>query len=142
MCKALLQNDGKVRTCLDQWPLNKAIRRKYYHLPGFNKIASKTKGGKYFIALDARSGYWRIPLDDVSSELTAFNTLFGKYKFLCMPFGLSTSQNIFKRETEKLLKGIPKHSVNIHDVLFWADSEEQALNYLCLTLERCREKRI
>ena len=113
MSKVLLLNDGKVRTCLDPWPLNKAYRRKYHHLPGFNKIASKTKGAKYFTALDTRSGYWQIPLDDVSSELTAFSTLFGKYKFLCMTFGLSTFQNIFKRETEKLLKGISKHSVNI-----------------------------
>ena len=77
MTKALLLNDGKVTIYLDQWPLNKAIRRKYYHFPGFNRIASKTKGAKYFTTLDARSGYWQIPLVDVSSELTAFNTLFG-----------------------------------------------------------------
>ena len=59
-----------------------------------------------------------------------------------MPFGLNTSQNIHQIEMEKLLKGISKHSVIIDDVLLWAGSEEEALENLCLTLERCREKGI
>ena len=59
-----------------------------------------------------------------------------------MPFGLSTSQDIFQREMEKLLKGVPKHSVIIDDVLLWADSEEEALENLRLALKHCGEKGI
>ena len=104
--------------------------RQYYHLPRFYKVASKFKGAKYFTTLDARSGYMRISLDDARSELIAFNTPFGKYKFLCEQFGLSTSQSIFRRKMHKLLKGIPKHSVIIDNVLLWAYSEEEALENL------------
>ena len=49
-------------------------------------------------------------LDKASSDLTAFSTPFGKYKFLRMPFGLNTSQDIFQKEMEKVLEGIPKHA--------------------------------
>ena len=43
---------------------------------------------------------------------------------------------------EKPLKGIPKHSVIIDNVFLWADSKEEALENLRLTLESCREKGI
>ena len=40
------------------------------------------------------------------------------------------------------LKGIPKHSVIIDDVSLWADSEEEALENLHLTLEHSRKRGI
>ena len=37
---------------------------------------------KYFSKLDASSGYWQMKLDEDSSKLCVFNTLFGRYKYL------------------------------------------------------------
>ena len=59
--------NGKVRVCLDPRLLNKAIKWQPYQLPTFEHIAANITGAKYFTTLDARSGYWQIPLDAAQS---------------------------------------------------------------------------
>ena len=46
---------------------------------------------KVFSKLDAKNGYWSIRLDEASLKLTTFNTPFGRYRFLRLPFGLVLS---------------------------------------------------
>lgn len=76
---------GKLRVCLDPKDLNKAIKRPYYPL---EYITSKLAEACFFSVMDAQSGYWTIKLTVASSKLTTFNTMFGQYRFLHLPFGL------------------------------------------------------
>ena len=46
--------------------------------------------------LDLRSGYHHIALDKDSIKKTAFISLFGKYVYLKVPFGLAQAHHIFK----------------------------------------------
>ena len=39
-------------------------------------------GVKYFSKRDASNAYWQIELDEESSKLLTFNSLFGRYQFL------------------------------------------------------------
>lgn len=55
---------------------------------------SKLTGAKYFSILDARSGYWTIKLSEELSLLTTFNTIFGRYRFLRLPFGIVSAQDV------------------------------------------------
>ena len=42
------------------------------------QVMSELSGKKYFSALDAKSGYCQLPLDEESSYLTTFNYPIGK----------------------------------------------------------------
>ena len=53
------------------------------------------------------SGFWHVLLDFRSSLLTTFNTLWGKYRWLRMPFGLKVSGDVFQERLDRVLRLIP-----------------------------------
>lgn len=69
-------------------------------------MTSKLTGVKYFSILDARSGYWAIKLSEESSMLTTFNTIFGRYRFLRLPFGIVSAQDKFQRRVDETYEGL------------------------------------
>ena len=97
---------GKIRVCLDPKDLNKAILRPHYLPRALEDVLTKLAGAQYFTKLDARSGYWTIKLSHDSSLLTTFNTPFGRYRYLRLPFGLKSSQDEFQRRVDECFEGL------------------------------------
>ena len=64
-------------------------------LPKIDNLFTLLKGAKYFTALDLHNAYYHIKLDDESIPKSAFTTVFGKFKFLRLPFGLSQGPDFF-----------------------------------------------
>ena len=58
-------------------------------------IFSKLNRAKYFSTLDLRAGYHHIPLEK-SDTKTAFNSPFGKYEYVKVPFRLAQAPTYFK----------------------------------------------
>ena len=83
--------NGSLRICLDPKDLNKAIKQEHHPIPTLDDITPRLLGSTLFSKLDAKQGYWNVKLDEESTLLTTFNTHKGRYKFLCMPFGLKMS---------------------------------------------------
>ena len=81
--------------------LNEAIPCNHYPVPTLEEITPKLSGATMFSKLDARNGYWNVQLDEESTYLTTFKTLFGRYRFLRMPFGLHMSQDVFQQDIYK-----------------------------------------
>ena len=94
---------------------------------------------KYFSVLDATSGYWQIKLDEESSLLTTFNTLFGRYRFTRMPFGIHSAQEVFQKAMDMAFEGINGCKSIIDDMLVWGSSKEVHDQNLRKVLERTRE---
>ena len=57
-------------------------------------LIHKLAGATVFSKLDAKNGNRSEELDEQSFYLTTFNTPFGRYKYLRMPFGLIMSQDV------------------------------------------------
>ena len=74
--------DGSPRICIDPKELNKAIKWPHHAHPTAEDIWSQMNGVKYFSKRDASNAYWQIELDEESSKLLTFNSLFGRYQFL------------------------------------------------------------
>ena len=100
------ENGKKVRLCLDPKDLNKAIKREHYYTRTIDEILPQLHGKKYFSVVDTKKGYWHVELDDESSLLTTFNTPFGRFRFLRMPFGLWMSQDVFQPKLDECYAGI------------------------------------
>ena len=94
------KSNGKIRICVDLKKLNDSVKREQYMLPNLDDIAPDLKGAKVFSKLDASSGFYQIPLDQESCSLTTFITLFGRYCFKRVPFGLSSAPEIFQRKCQ------------------------------------------
>ena len=60
-----------------------------------------------FSKADSSSGYWHIQLDDTSSRLTTFQTCFGRFRWLRLPFGISMSSEIFQKRFLEAVDDLP-----------------------------------
>ena len=101
------KRNGSIRLCLDPKDLNAAIKRPHHCTPTLDDCLPKLNGAKYFTILDARSGYWSIKLDEESSKYTTFNCPFGRYRFLRLPFGLVSAQDIFQKKVDETFGDLP-----------------------------------
>ena len=99
--------DSSLRLCLDPKDLNKAIERNQWYARTLHDILPELAQSKYFTVKDATSGFWHILLDFRSSLLTTFNTLWGKYRWLRMAFGLKVSGDVFQERLDRVLRLVP-----------------------------------
>lgn len=76
--------------------------------------------------------------------LTTFNTPFGRYRFLRLPFGINSAQDKFQRRVNETYEGLKGVAAIVDDILvFGRDKEEQDTNLRAMlqcTRERTKTK--
>ena len=76
--------------------LNEAICHDHHKTPTVEEVAHEFTHSHH--------GYWSIVLDQESSLPTTFNSPFGRYHFLHLPFGLVCSQDNFQTKMDQILE--------------------------------------
>ncbi|CAG4950691.1 unnamed protein product [Colias eurytheme] len=116
--------DGKLRICLDPKFLNEAIKRCHFQLPTLDEIIANLSGANYFSVLDASKGFYMLKLDYDSSKLCTFATPFGRYRFLRLPFGISSACEVFHSVMHRLFacEGVETY---VDDVLVYGKTKEE-----------------
>ena len=95
---------GGIRLCGDY---KVTINQDQYPLPKPSDLFASLTGGKKFTKLDLTSAYQQVPLDEASSKLVTINTHQGLYKYMRLPFGVSSAPAVFQRIMDTMLQGIP-----------------------------------
>ena len=95
--------NGKWQVCLDPRDLNTAIRCDHYKTPTVEEITHELAGITCFTKLDGTSSYLCIVLNYESSLLMTFNTLWGRFRFVCLPWSLACAQDIFQQMMDRIL---------------------------------------
>nr|XP_050038499.1 uncharacterized protein K02A2.6-like [Dermacentor andersoni] len=119
------KKNGRLRVCMDPRRVNEGIRREHYELPQREDIEAELAGAKYFSKLDANRGFYQIPLDDYTSCICTFSTPFSRYRFLRLPFGLSSAPEVFQKAMSDALDNLPGVRVYIDDILVWGATREE-----------------
>ena len=88
----VIKPNGKLCVCLDPRTLNSVLRHSIHNAKRSVDIISKVMGFTHVSKIDADSGFWTLPLDPSSQLLTTFDTPWGKFCFMKLPFGLCESQ--------------------------------------------------
>ncbi|GFO45285.1 polyprotein [Plakobranchus ocellatus] len=83
-------------------------------MPLLDDLLHELCESRVFTKVDLRNGFWHVLLDTESSLLTTFQTCYGPYRWLRLPFGLSVSSEIFQRKILELFGALPG-VVAIHD---------------------------
>ena len=83
-------------------------------MPTVEEVTHEFTGSKIFSKLDTKSAFWCVALDDESSYLTTYDTIFGRYRYLVMPYGSIESQGAFQAKMDQILEGF-KGVVSITD---------------------------
>lgn len=131
--------DGDLRICLDPRDLNKAIKREHFKLPTFEEITANLLGAKYFSTLDAKHGFWQVKLHASSTDLCTFNTVFGRFKFLRMPYGISSASEIFHKRLYSHFDDIEGVVLFVDDLLVYGHTKESHDQRLRAVLKRCQD---
>lgn len=100
---------------------NKAIRRRFYKMPGLEGIRVKLAGAKFFTKLDLTMAFFHIRLAEKSRELTTFLSPNGMYRFCRLNFGVTSAPEAFQQKMEEILFGIRGVVVYIDDILIFAE---------------------
>ena len=95
------KKNGDIRMCLNPKELDKALLCEHYTLPILEDTVHELGQSCVFSNADVALGYWHVELDESSSMLTTFQTCFGRFRWLRLPFGLNVSSEIFSEENFK-----------------------------------------
>ena len=101
-----------------------------------------------FSKADLKDGFLQIQLDEESSKLTTFQTPWGWYQYLRMPFGISPAPEYFQRKLDQNLEGLNGIYKIADDILFTgrgASIDEAVKDHdanLLKPLDRCRERNL
>ena len=89
------KKDGGIHICINPRDLNKALKRPHHPSGRVEDVALRMPNATLFSTLDMRTGFWQVKPDHESSLLTTFNTSFGRFRFLRMPFGITSASEVF-----------------------------------------------
>ena len=116
-CLAICKSNGTERVCIDPTDFNKAIQRNHFPLPTIEEVLPKLKDAKIFSLVDAKDCFLQVKLTNESSYLTTFWTPLGKYRWLRMTFGLTSSPEEFQRRLQLALDGLDGIFIVADDIL-------------------------
>ena len=117
--------NGKLRICLEPRPLNKAIKRQHHRLLTTEEIISEMAGARHFSKLDAAAGYWQIKVDEGCSNLLAFGTQFGRFRFKRLPLGIHSASEVFQAEVASISADLPGYANSQDDIIVWETTKEE-----------------
>ena len=136
------KKDGSLRLCLSQKSLNACIKREHYQIPVLEDVLPELAGKSVFSVLDLKDAYWQIKLDDESSYLCNFITPFGRFRFLKMPFGISSAAEVLQRKAHQVFGDISGVHIIADDMLIAAENEAEHDQIMRRVLERGIQKNI
>lgn len=100
------KKNGQFRLCIDFRRLNSLTKKLVHPLPNIEDCLETLSGKKFFSQIDFASGFWQIPMEPSSKELTAFRTEDGLFHFRRMPFGLTNAPATFQRMMNAIFAGL------------------------------------
>ena len=128
------------RICVDLTPLNLVVKRERHILPAVDQTLAMMKNAKVFTKLDARFGFWQIPLTPESRPLTTFITPFGRYQFNRLPFGIASAPEHFQRRMSQMLEGCDGVLCHADDVLVYGRDRQEHDQRLHRVLKKIRQE--
>ena len=90
------KKDKTKRFRIDFRKLNNITKKNSFPLPVIDDILAQLGKAKYFTALDLKSGYHQIEMDEKDKEKTAFTCHVGLFEYNKLPFDLANGPSIFQ----------------------------------------------
>ena len=125
-----------------RYGLNAVLQHNIHNAQRFLDIIAQIQGFTHCSKIDANSGFWTLPLDAMSQLLTPFDTPWGWYCFLKLPFGLCKSRSFFQFYMDLNFKAINKGTnIITSDVLIVGNDSSTSEGHDChlVLLNKCCE---
>ncbi|GBG75321.1 hypothetical protein CBR_g19954 [Chara braunii] len=93
---------GTLRMCIDYRGLNAITVKNGEPLPRIDDLLDRVQGCRYFNKIDLKFGYHQIAIRPEDQHKTAFQTRYGLYEFVVMPFGLCNAPGTFQHAMNRI----------------------------------------
>jgi len=138
------KKDGSQWICIDYQELNHVTVKNKYPLSRIDDLFNQLGGATIFSKLDLRSGYHevRVKAEDVSK--TAFQTWYGHFKFLIMPFEITNAPGVFMDLMNLIFAPYLDQFVVvfIDDILIYSKTKEEHAENLRIVLQTLRQEKL
>ena len=88
--------------------------------------------------MDLWAGYHHIPLDTPSIPKTAFNSPFGKFEYVKVPFRLAQAPAYFQELMTSILKDFPFTIAYLDDIIIVSNTPQEHLSHICMVFEKLK----
>ena len=100
------KKNRKLRLVIGYRKLNEQTIKSCWPIPSIEENFDTLQGSACFTTIEMSWGFYQLPMEPKSRNYTAFSTLFGSFKWLRMPMGLTGSPNTFQSLMEDVLVGL------------------------------------
>ena len=107
----------KLRICLDQINMNKAIVHEPYDFKTPEYIVHLLAETCVITVCDCRKGYWHLQHDEASSFLTTFNTELGRFLYTVMPIGATVASDVFQQKLDECFGNLKQVIIITDDIM-------------------------
>ncbi|GBG87127.1 hypothetical protein CBR_g44584 [Chara braunii] len=134
--------EGTLRMCIDYSEgLNAITVKNIDPLPHIGDLLDKVQGCRYFSKIDMKFGYHQIAIRPEDQHKTAFQTRYGLYEFVVMPFGLCNAPGTFQRAMNRIFHDYLDKFVIVYfdDILIFNKTVEEHVAHLDKVLSLLRQ---
>ena len=131
----------KYRLTINYQKLNNILKKNAMIPPDIEVLLDRLGGRPWKSVLDARSGYFHIPLAQESREKTAFRGTYGLYQFTRLPQGLATAPAIFQTAMNEMLGDLKDTCALAYmdDVIVFSSTLDEHISHLQQVFQRIQE---
>lgn len=131
------KGDGSLRLCVDYRALNSVTTKNRYPLPLIEEFFDRFTGAAVFSRLDLESAFNQVLVDPPDVEKTAFNTRYGHFEYLVMPFGVTGGPATCQTMTNDILREFMDEFVVVFldDILIFSKDKESHVEHVRKVLE-------
>ena len=117
---------GGLCFCVDYRALNAITVKNHYPLPLIKETLERVCKAKIFSKIDIIAAFNKLRIKEGEEWKTAFQTRYGLYKYLVMPFGLANSLSSFQNYINDVLHGMLDVfcTAYIDDILIYNNSKK------------------
>ncbi|GBG79829.1 hypothetical protein CBR_g30093 [Chara braunii] len=135
------KKEGTLRMFIDYRGLNAIIVKNREPLPCIDDLLDRVQGCRYFSKIDLKSGYHQIAIRPEDQHNTAFQTRYGLYEFVVMPFGLCNAPGTFQHTMNQIFHDYLDKFVVVYldDILIFSKTIEEHVAHLDKVLSLLRQ---
>ena len=138
--KGISVDPEKVKAIME-WPVPKNAHevRSFMGLAGYYQ-----RFVEGFSKIDLRSGYHQLRIKEGDIQKTAFQTRFGHYEFVVVPFGLTNAPTVFMSLMNSVFRKYLDRFVQVFldDILIYSKNEREHEEHLRIVLSYLRENKL
>ncbi|GBG61258.1 hypothetical protein CBR_g19790 [Chara braunii] len=132
---------GTLRMCIDYRGLNAITVKNAEPLPRIDDLLDRVQGCKYYSKIDLKSGYHQIAIRPEDQHKTTFQTRYGLYEFVVMPFGLCNAPGTFQHAMNRIFHDHLDKFVVVYldDILIFSKYVEEHAQHVETVLSLLRQ---